>query len=127
MDLVSSVEPSTTSLTVRVDQVRLRRQPVSQVSYYVPWAGNGNGDATAGTLRSEAFDRMGTSLGTRAVTSGGIIAVSTMFGDEPLSAFVVTATLDNFGLVASRIPLRIALCDGDALPGREQARAAGGR
>ena len=70
--------------------------PVSAVSYFVPIAGNVDGDGTAGDATVEAFDRMGTSLGTMPVTGAGTTSVSTMFGDEPLSAFVVTAAVDNF-------------------------------
>ena len=70
--------------------------PVSEVSYHVIVAGNLDGDGTGGDAVIEAFDRMGTSLGTTPVTGAGLHSVSTMFGDEPLSAFIVTADVDNF-------------------------------
>jgi hypothetical protein len=70
--------------------------PVDSVSYYVPSAGNGNGDGTVGDATVEAYDRTGTSLGTMPVTSVGVKDVSGMFGGKPLSAFVVTAEVDNF-------------------------------
>ncbi len=65
------------------------------VSYLVQIAGNLDGDGLVGEATIEAFDRLGTSLGVLAVSGSGPKDVSAMFGDEPISAFVVTAAVDN--------------------------------
>jgi hypothetical protein len=66
-----------------------------EVSYDVSSAGNQDGDGTAGDAILEAFDVGGTSLGTVAVSGSGTLDVSGMFGNVPLSAFKVTADVDN--------------------------------
>jgi len=70
--------------------------PVTDVSYFVPTAGNLNGDGTVGDATVEAFDRTGVSLGIEPVTGAGTMNVSAMFGDKPISAFVATAAVDWF-------------------------------
>ena len=68
----------------------------SAVSYGVGILGDLDGDGLGGEAMIEAFDASVTSLGVVAISEGGTKDVSAMFGDEPISAFVVTADGDAF-------------------------------
>jgi hypothetical protein len=68
----------------------------SAVSYVVATWGNLDGDGLSGEAIIEAFDASATSLGVVAISEGGTKDVSAMFGNESISAFVVTADGDLF-------------------------------
>lgn len=70
--------------------------PAIGVSYFVPAAGNTNGNGTVGDRFLEAFDALGNSLGSVAQDSSGTFQVSTLFGNAPLSRFRLTADVDTF-------------------------------
>lgn len=70
-------------------------RPVSDVTYFVGAAGNGDGNGTLGDASFQGFDANGTSLGTINTTSTGTKAVSTAFGNTPLSKFIVRSRLQD--------------------------------
>lgn len=70
-------------------------RPAAAVSYFVPAAGNGNGNGVAGESSMEAFGLDNASLGSVNVAGSGSIEVSSAFGDVPISQFRVTLVGDN--------------------------------
>lgn len=65
------------------------------VSYFVGSAGNQDGDGTVGDSFIEGFAIGGASLGSVPNNGSGVFDVSALFGGVPLSAFTVTADVDN--------------------------------
>lgn len=70
--------------------------PSAATSYFVPSAGNQNGDGFVGAAFLEAFDGMGGSLGVVPVNGTGTFNVHALLGIMgPIDSFRVTANIDN--------------------------------
>jgi hypothetical protein len=72
--------------------------PALGVSYDVGAAVNGDGDGLSGEHTVEAFDASNASLGVQALSGSGVKDVSALFGDVPISHFVLTADADGIRL-----------------------------
>jgi hypothetical protein len=69
--------------------------PAEGVRYEVATAVNGDGDGLSGEHTVEAFDASNASLGVQAQSGEGIKDVSALFGDVPISHFVVSTEADG--------------------------------
>lgn len=70
--------------------------PSAATSYFVPSAGNLDGDGFVGEATVEAFDAAGTSFGTAAVNGSGTQNLATLFPNRRVARFRVTANVDSF-------------------------------
>jgi hypothetical protein len=71
--------------------------PSLSTQYFVPSAGNQDGDGFVGEAFLEAFDAADVSLGAVGVNGAGIMDLDALFpGGVPIQRFRVTANVDNF-------------------------------
>lgn len=83
--------------------------PSPATTYFLPQAGNGDGDAFLGEAVLEAFGAGGASLGTVLVNGAGTFNVTALFGGAVTTGFTLTA--DGDSLRIGRISVALLTCE----------------